>query len=820
LIGALMNEPNQLAVLPVRNTVFFPFTLAPLTVGRPRSIAAAEAALAREDKLLAIFTQKDANVDDPGPGDLIQFGTKAVIKRMARNEEGLQLLIQGVERIERTGVCKTDPFLKLKVRKAVVEAATGAEIEALQRAVIEQGAKIQELAQPPVQLDFTQVAAQLEHPMQLIYLLASFVSLDAEKGIKLMETSTHSEALRYLHDFLTHEIQVLELQTKIASAAKTEMSREQREYLLRQQMRAIREELGETDGEAAEVAELRLRFEELDLPEEVEKEAERQLSRLESLPAAAPDFQVTRAHLELILELPWNEFTADHLDLTEARRILDEDHYGLETIKDRILEYLAVMKLNPAAHAPILCFVGPPGVGKTSLGQSIARAIGRKFERFSLGGLHDEAELRGHRRTYIGAMPGRVIQAIRRAGVRNPMLMLDEVDKLGHDYRGDPAAALLEILDPAQNDTFRDNYLDLPFDLSKVFFVVTANGTEGIPRPLLDRMEIIRLSGYTDEEKQEIARRYLWPRQLTETGVSPKQLTIPDDVLEAVISRYTREAGVRNLERQLGRICRKVARKIAEGDTAKTKLKIDQLNELLGAERFFQEQARQTLGPGVAIGLAWTETGGDVLYIEAVQLPDGERLKLTGKLGTVMQESAQAAMSYLLSHAKELGIAETKWHVHLHIPAGAVPKDGPSAGVTMATALASLFTGKPIRPDTAMTGEITLSGLVLPVGGIKEKMLAARRAGIRRVVLPRQNEKDLQDIPESARNDLIFLFADRIEDAVCAAIPDLEACFSCRKESRDEKPPEPQAEPQPTAAKSRTKRRKPAEDASRQVARE
>lgn len=776
-----MNEPNQLAVLPVRNTVFFPFTLAPLAVGRPKSIAAAEAALNREDKLLAIFTQKDASIDDPAPDDLVPFGTKAVIKRMARTEDGLQLLIQGIERVERTGVSKTDPFLRLKIKSAAVPADEGAEVEALQRSVLDLGARAQTLSEPPVQLDFSQILNQLDHPMQLVYLLASFVNLDVEKGLRLLETSSHTEALRLLHDYLTHEIQVLELQTKIASAAKSEMGREQREYLLRQQMRAIQEELGENEGEGAEAAELRARIEELDLPEEVEKEALRQLNRLESLPQAAPDYQVTRAYLELIAELPWNETTEDHLDLVEARRVLDEDHYGLETIKDRILEYLAVMKLNPQAHAPILCFVGPPGVGKTSLGQSIARSIGRKFERFSLGGLHDEAELRGHRRTYIGAMPGRVIQAIRRAGVRNPLLMLDEVDKLGHDYRGDPAAALLEILDPAQNDTFRDNYLDLPFDLSKVFFVVTANATDSIPRPLLDRMEIIRLSGYTDEEKREIARRYLLPRQLTETGIRPEQLQLPDAVLDAVIHRYTREAGVRELERQLGRICRKIARRIAEGAVEATTLDVPALGELLGPERFFQEQARQTLEHGVAIGLAWTETGGDVLYIEAVRLPDGERLKLTGQLGGVMQESAQAALSYLLSHEKSLCIDDMTGGVHLHVPAGAVPKDGPSAGVTMATALASLFTGHPVRSDTAMTGEITLSGLVLPVGGIKEKVLAARRAGIHRIILPRQNEKDLSDLPEPVRAEMEFVLAERIEDVLCAAIPPLESCFPCEQ---------------------------------------
>ena len=774
-----MNEPKQLAVLPVRNTVFFPFTLAPLAVGRPRSVAAAEAALNREDKLLAIFTQRDSNVDDPGPDDLIQFGTKAVIKRMARTDDGLQLLIQGIERIERSDAVSTEPFLKLAVTQAPVEAESGAEIEALQRSVIEQGMRIQELAEPPVQLDFTQVLAQLEHPMQLVYLMGSFVSLDVDKAIPLLEASDHSDALTLLHEYLAHEINVLELQTKIATSAKTEMGREQREYLLRQQMRAIQDELGESDPEAAEVAELRSQFEGLELPEEVQKESQRQLNRLESLPVAAPDYQVTRTYLELILELPWNELTDDHLDLIEARKVLDEDHYGLDVIKDRILEHLAVMKLNPEAHAPILCFVGPPGVGKTSLGKSIARAIGRKFERFSLGGLHDESELRGHRRTYIGAMPGRLIQAIRRAGVRNPLLMLDEVDKLGRDHRGDPAAALLEILDPAQNDTFRDNYLDLPFDLSKVFFIVTANTLDTIPRPLLDRMEVIRLSGYTDEEKREIARRYLLSRQLKESGLTAEQLIVPDEVLDAVIHRYTREAGVRELERQLGSLARKIARRIAEGETDAMTLDVDSLGDLLGPERFFQEQARRELAPGVAIGLAWTSTGGDVLYIEALQLPDGERLKLTGQLGSVMQESAQAAMSYLLAHAAAMCLEEVKGSVHLHVPAGAVPKDGPSAGVTIACALASLFTDHPVRSDTAMTGEITLSGLVLPVGGIKEKVLAARRAGIARVILPKQNEKDLAELPENVREEMEFVLCERIEEALGAAIPPLEECFPC-----------------------------------------
>jgi ATP-dependent Lon protease len=512
------------------------------------------------------------------------------------------------------------------------------------------------------------------------------------------------------------------------------------------------------------------------LPDEARKEAERELGRLEKLPPIAPDYQLIRTHLDLILELPWRKGTQQVIDLPLARKVLDEDHYDLEEIKGRILEQLAVLKLNPQAKAPILCFVGPPGVGKTSLGQSIARALGRKFEHMSLGGLHDEAELRGHRRTYIGAMPGRLIQAIRRAGVNNPVLMLDELDKLGQDFRGDPAAALLEILDPAQNFSFRDNYLDLPFDLSKVFFITTANTLDTIPQPLLDRMEVLRLAGYSEEEKLQIARRYLFPRQLAEAGLNAEQVVVPDDTMKRLIRRYTREAGVRQLERALGRLIRKVALRFAEGQTQAVTVQPEDLPDMLGPERFFLERIRQHLPPGVATGLAWTEAGGDVLYIEATLLPSGRGLTMTGQLGKVMQESATAAQSYIWSHADELGIDRNLFRrsgVHIHVPAGAVPKDGPSAGVAMASALASLYTHHPIRNDTAMTGEVTLTGLVLPVGGIKEKVLAAHRAGIRQVILPKENEKDLRDVPETVRRDLKFTFAERMEDVLAAAIPKL-----------------------------------------------
>jgi ATP-dependent Lon protease len=615
----------------------------------------------------------------------------------------------------------------------------------------------------------------IQSPVQRVYMIASMLSLDGAKEQALLAAPTQSEALRLLHEYLTHEVQVLEIRQKIQNTAQTAMTKEQREYFLRQQLRAIQEELGEGSSEQSEIDELRKRIGEADLPDEVRKEAERELGRLERVPSASPEHGIVRGYLELIAELPWKKTTEDVIDLGRARAILDEDHYDLDDIKRRIVEHLAVLKLNPQAKAPILCFVGPPGVGKTSLGKSIARSLGREFARMSLGGLHDEAELRGHRRTYIGAMPGRIVQAIRRAGVKNPVLMLDEVDKLGRDFRGDPAAALLEILDPAQNFEFRDNYLDLPFDLSKVFFICTANTLDTIPQPLLDRMEILRLAGYSEREKTHIARRYLIPRQLGEHGLDASKLVIPDQTLAHVIRAYTREAGVRELERTIGSICRHVATRFAEGNADLVTVEPEQLRAILGNERFRAEDARRELVPGVAAGLAWTPTGGDILYVEAVLLPEAKEFTLTGQLGDVMKESAKAAQSYVASQSARLGIdpKTLSGGVHVHVPAGAIPKDGPSAGVTMATALTSAYTGVPARPDTAMTGEITLTGLVLPVGGIKEKVLAAHRAGIRRIILPTRNEPDLKDVPEDLRAELELVFAERVEDVWAAAIPDL-----------------------------------------------
>jgi ATP-dependent Lon protease len=778
-----MNDQEQapietLPLLPIKNTVMFPYMVSPLSVGRATSRAAIEAATASEEKQIVIIAQRDTSAEEPQQNELYSIGTKAVIRKMVRpTPETIDLIVQGIERIALVRIEPADTHPRARVRPLPLPQDKGDEVEALHRAILDLARRAISTAQPQSSPELFQLLASADDPLRLVYLLASLLSLELEKEQALLEAQTRVEALRLMHTYLSHEVNVLELRNKIASAAENEMNQQQREYMLRQQMRAIQEELGEKNPEQAEIELLRERFNEADLPDDIRKEAEREFGRLEKLPPAAPDYHIIRTYLELVLELPWRASTQDEIDIAGARRVLDEDHYGLKEVKERILEHLGVLKLNPQANAPILCFVGPPGVGKTSLGQSIARAIGRKFERLSLGGLHDEAELRGHRRTYIGAMPGRIIQAVRRAAVNNPVLMLDEVDKLGRDFRGDPAAALLEILDPEQNKTFRDNYLDLPFDLSRVFFITTANTADTIPQPLLDRMEVLRLEGYSEEEKIEIARRYLIPRQMTETGLKEDQLVINDEALKRVIARYTREAGVRQLERMIGRLARKAAMEFAEGRTEPVTVNAEALSQMLGPERFFPEQARKHLPPGVATGLAWTESGGEVLYVVATLLPGGRGLTMTGQLGEVMQESAQAAYSYLWSHCDGLGIDPKQFRksgVHIHVPAGAVPKDGPSAGVTMTTALASIYTQLPVRTDTAMTGEVTLAGLVLPIGGVKEKVLAARRAGIRRVILPKGNEKDLVDVPDHLRAEIEFILAERIEEVLAAAIPQLD----------------------------------------------
>ncbi len=767
-----------LPVLPLKNSVLFPHLLMPLSVGRPASLAAAEAALATEEKEIIIVAQRDPNVEKPALSDLYTIGTKAVIKRMSRPSEAhMELIVLGVERVVLLKPEQTEPYLKVRARPHPLPSERTTEVEALHRAVMELAAKALSLAQPQAPPELNQLLVSTEDPLRLVFLLASMLSLELSKEQALLEAQSCSEALRLMHAYLAHEVQVLELRSKIASQTQSEMSKQQREYFLRQQLRAIQQELGEKDPQQAEIELLRERLAKLDLPELVRKEAERELSRLEKLPPAAPDYQVIRTYLEFVVELPWRAATEDQLDIARARQILDEDHFDLKDVKERILEHLGVLKLNPQAKAPILCFVGPPGVGKTSLGQSIARALGRKFERMSLGGLHDEAELRGHRRTYVGAMPGRIIQAVRRAGSNNPVLMLDEVDKLGRDFRGDPAAALLEILDPEQNKEFRDNYLDLPFDLSKVFFITTANTLDTVPQPLLDRMEVLRLPGYSEEEKLAIAERYLIPRQLQQAGLTAEQCSFSPEAVRQIISRYTREAGLRRLERAIGRVARKVALRFAEGDTTPVAVRPEDLPDYLGPAPFLPEEVRRQLPPGVATGLAWTETGGEVLYVEATLLPGGRGLTITGQVGAVMQESAKAAQSYLWSHADELHIERDLFKrsgLHIHVPAGAIPKDGPSAGITMAVAMASLYAGLPARSDTAMTGEITLTGLVLPIGGVKEKVLAARRAGIRRVILPKANNKDLRDLPEEVRGEIEFVLVERIEDVLAAALPQLQ----------------------------------------------
>jgi ATP-dependent Lon protease len=778
-----------LPVLPLKSAVLFPYLLMPLSAGRPASVAAVEAALATESKEVLVFTQRDPDIDTPTQADLYAIGTRAVIRKMNRSGEGhLELMVLGMERVTLLKLDNSEPYLKARATPLPLPDDKGSEIEALQGALIELAGEALTLAQPGAPQELRGLIASNDDPLRLSFVLASMFSLDAEKCQSLLEAPSRAEALRMLHRYLMHEVQVLELRNKITNEARNEMTKEQRDYMLRQQMRAIQQELGEKGGEQAEAAQLRERLEKADLPEDILKEATRELDRLEKLPPGAPDYNVIRTYLDYVLELPWKKSTEDSLDIPKARQVLDEDHFGLKDVKERILEHLGVLKLNPNAKAPILCFVGAPGVGKTSLGQSIARALGRKFERMSLGGLHDEAELRGHRRTYIGALPGRLIQAMRRAGANNPVLMLDEVDKLGRDFRGDPAHALLEILDPEQNKTFRDNYLDLPFDLSKVLFVTTANALDTIPQPLLDRMEVLRIAGYSEEEKLAIAKKYLVPKQLKETGLSAEQCVLPDETVRKIISGYTREAGLRRLERAIGRVTRKVALKFAEGSAEQVTVTLEELSEMLGPEPFNQEEARRDLPPGVATGLAWTETGGDVLYIEGTLLPDGKGLTLTGQLGEVMQESAKTAQSYIWSHSADFDIDPALFKnsgVHVHVPAGAIPKDGPSAGVTMATALTSLYSKLPARSDIAMTGEITLTGLVLPIGGVKEKVLAARRAGIRTVILPKANQKDLRDLPEEVRKEMEFLFAQRVEDVLRTAIPQLaERMDTCKTKTR------------------------------------
>ena len=763
-------------VLPLKSTVLFPHILMPVAVGRPMSVAAAEATLASEDKRLVAAVQREPQTQAPELADLYPTATLAVVKRVIqRHGNVLQLVLQGVERVELLHDVESGDYMRAAVRPLAEPADNSAEVTALFR-------NIQDLVRQAVQHletipeDMANLLINTVEPVKLAYLIATVLNIDTQQEIDLLTTDNLRPLLEQIAEHLSREVQILSLRRKIAGETQVELDKAQREYVLRQQLRQIKKELGE-DEDQDDVDVLRERLAETELPDEVRKELEREVSRLQRLTPMAPDHQLLRSYLEFALELPWTAATVDQLDLKRAQNILNEDHFGLDDVKDRIIEHLAVMQLKPEAPSPILCFVGPPGVGKTSLGHSIARALGRRFERFSLGGVHDEAELRGHRRTYIGSLPGRILQAIRRSEVRNPVLMLDEVDKLGRDFRGDPAAALLEILDPAQNHTFRDHYLDLPFDLSNVFFICTANTLDTVPAPLIDRLETMTLAGYSAEEKLEIAWRYLLPRQVERNGLSAEQLSLSEAALRAIINHYTHEAGVRQLERMIGQVGRKIARQVAMQETLRESLEADDLDDLLGPETHLLEEARQNLAPGVAAGLAVTPAGGDVLYIEAQLLPGGKGLTLTGQLGEVMRESAEIARDLLWAAAGRLDIPAKNFEtngMHVHVPAGAIPKDGPSAGIAVAAALTSLLTHTPVRSDTAMTGEITLAGLVLPVGGVKEKVLAARRAGFRRVILPKANAKDLRKLPDAVRDEMDFLLAEQFDDVIRNAIPDLE----------------------------------------------
>jgi ATP-dependent Lon protease len=763
--------PSELPVLPLKDTVVFPQSMTPLAIGQERSVKLVEDAVDGE-RLLALVTVRDSEVEQPGWDDLHEIGTAAVIHKMIRVPDGtLRILVQGIQRVRLERHVSEDPYLLGEFAEVPDELEETPELEALTRNVqMLFGRVIGSVPYLPDELELA--AANVDDPAALSHLVASTLRIKTEEKQRLLETTDVGARLRELSVILNRELEVVELGSKIQSQVQSEMEKGQREYFLRQQLKAIQDELGEGDPEQAEVNELRERLAGLELPEDIRRASDRELARLEKLPSAAAEYGVIRTYLDWIATLPWNVTTQDNLDLDRAREILDEDHFDLDKVKERIIEHLAVSKLRNDASGQILCFVGPPGVGKTSLGQSIARTLERKFTRISVGGVRDEAEIRGHRRTYIGAMPGTIVRAIRDAESSNPVMLIDEIDKMGADFRGDPASAMLEVLDPEQNKTFRDHYLDLPYDLSKVLFICTANQVETIPPPLLDRMDLIQLSGYTEEEKFGIARRYLVPKQLGAHGLDPEQVSLTDKALKLISREYTREAGVRNLERRIADVCRKAAREVAEGKTSKIRIDEKKVRKWLGPRRFSGEVRKRTSDPGVATGLAVTAVGGDVLFIEATAYPGKGRLTVTGQLGEVMQESASAAHSWVRAHAAGLAL-DPEWFaghdVHVHIPAGAIPKDGPSAGITMATAIVSLVRGVPVSEEVAMTGEITLTGQVLPIGGVREKVLAAQRAGIKRVVLPRENEPDLEELPKETKNEVEFVLADSLDDVLRAA---------------------------------------------------
>ena len=763
--------PEIVAVLPLKGTVVLPSMVVPLGVGRPKSLAALESALAGDRQILLVAQKKD-DQENPGPEDLYRTGTICRILQVGKQADGtVQVVVEGTARAIILEFAQTDPFFQVRVEPHVDPKEKSLEIEALMRGVTSQFERYARLSRsiPP---EAFMLVMSSEEPGRLGDLVAQHLQLRVEERQRILEAAP-KERLELLSGILTKEINILELERKIQNRVRKQMEKSQREYFLKEQMKAIQHELGEKDERAAEVEEYRKKIEDAKLPDKVKEKALEELGRLEKMPPMVAEAVVVRTYLDWILALPWSVRTEDRLDIKAARKILDEDHYGLEKAKDRVVEYLAVRKLAPESKAPILCFVGPPGTGKTSLGKSIARALGRKFVRVSLGGVRDEAEIRGHRRTYVGALPGRIIQGMRTAGSRNPVFMLDEIDKLGVDFRGDPSAALLEALDPEQNNAFSDHYLEMPFDLREVMFITTANILDTVPPALRDRLEVIRFSGYIEEEKHHIATQFLIPKQYKENGLRPDQIAFTDDALRHIIREYTREAGVRNLEREIATVCRKVAREVAEGDAVSVRVTRNSLHKFLGPTKFRYGVAEKEDETGASTGLVYTEQGGDIITVEATLVPGEGKLTLTGQLGDVMKESAQAALSYVRARARRLGVDDTfasHHDVHIHVPAGAVPKDGPSAGITMATALASALTGRVVKRDVAMTGEITLRGKVLPIGGVKEKVIAAHRAGIKTVIIPKENEKDLHEIPANVRKKLRFVFVENMDQVLVEAL--------------------------------------------------
>src|SRR5512136_1972827 len=767
--------PDTLPILPLRGLVVYPETAVPLTIGQPRSIRLVDDVVAGEDRLIGLVTSRDPELEIPEPKDLYEIGTVAMIHRLFRAPDGtIRLLVQGTARFKLGEFTQHEPYLKAEIHLIPETEEEGVEVEALARNARDQFAHIGELI-TSIPRELVASVQAIEDPLQTVYTIANFQRMDLSAAQKLLELDSATEKLRKLVSFLSREIEVLEIGQKIQNEARSEIEKMQRDYFLREQLKAIQRELGEGDEQAAEVEELRQKIDAAKMPEEADKQARRELDRLSHLPTAAAEYGVIRTYLDWMVSLPWSVATEDNLDISHAREVLDQDHYGLQDVKERILEYLAVRKLRMerkdeftpetkdeirgVREGVILCFIGPPGVGKTSLGRSIAHAMGRKFIRISLGGMRDEAEIRGHRRTYIGALPGRVIQEIFRAGSNNPVFMLDEVDKIGVDFRGDPASALLEVLDPEQNFSFTDHYLDVPFDLTNVMFITTANILDPIPPALKDRMEVITLSGYTTEEKQSIAVKFLIPREVEENGLSLNPPEFTEPAIAKVIGDYTREAGVRNLQRNIASICRKVAKEITQAKPLRTTITPETVEEFLGPRKFFNEAAAEKDRAGVVTGLAWTETGGDIIFVEATRMKGKGELILTGSLGDVMKESARTALSFVQANSAALGIPVDSFeevNIHIHVPAGSIPKDGPSAGITMVTSIVSLMTGRLARRDTAMTGEISLTGRVLAIGGLKEKVLAARRAGVKKVILPDRNRQDLEDVPEDVRQELEF----------------------------------------------------------------